>query len=134
MENCCEGDEGGVAKQPPEHRPKRLAKTADELATVTQSPQRRDARAALNPKSWAAAEVVCHLRDVEEGIQAATTSHTSAQRRQRYRHDSSWRASGHDRGRRRRFAAFGQPDTEDPPRQSRQTRARGRPVGKLDFG
>src|SRR5262245_54136363 len=85
---------------------------ADELATVTQSPQRRDARAALNPKSWAAAEVVCHLRDVEEGIQAATTSHTSAQRRQRYRHDSSWRASGHDRGRRRRFAAFGQPDTE----------------------
>src|SRR5262245_14324219 len=46
MENCCEGDDGGVAKQPPEHRPERLPNAADELATVTQSPQRRDARAA----------------------------------------------------------------------------------------
>src|SRR5262249_18750557 len=133
MENCCEGDGGGVAKQPPEHRPKRLAKTADELATVTQSPQRRDARAAPNPKSWAAAEVVCHLRDVEEGSR-------------RRRRATRLLKGGNDigtiqAGERVDMIAVGDDDSlrsdnqirKDPPRQSRQTRARRRPVGKLDF-
>jgi hypothetical protein len=54
------------ARQPREQRLKRLERTADELAAATRG--QTDAALSKRPdaKSWAAKEVVCHLRDAEE--------------------------------------------------------------------
>ena len=54
------------ATQPREQRMQRLTRTADELAAVIKG--QSDAALARRPdaKSWAAKEVVCHLRDTEE--------------------------------------------------------------------
>jgi len=56
------------AKQPREQRLKRLERTADELAAAIRG--QSDAVLARRPdaKNWAAKEVVCHLRDVEESF------------------------------------------------------------------
>jgi uncharacterized damage-inducible protein DinB len=54
------------AKQPIEDRLKRLTRTADELTAAIRG--RDDATLSRRPdgKNWAAKEVVCHLRDIEE--------------------------------------------------------------------
>jgi uncharacterized damage-inducible protein DinB len=54
------------AKQPHEQRIKRLERTADELTAALRG--QSDAALSKRPdaKSWAAKEVVCHLRDTEE--------------------------------------------------------------------
>jgi uncharacterized damage-inducible protein DinB len=54
------------AKQPRERRIERLTRTADELAAAIKG--QSDAVLSRRPdaKNWAAKEVVCHLRDVEE--------------------------------------------------------------------
>ena len=54
------------AKQPLEARMKRLTRTADDLAGAIRG--RDDAILSRRPdgKNWAAKEVVCHLRDIEE--------------------------------------------------------------------
>ncbi|MBI2491561.1 MAG: DinB family protein [Candidatus Rokubacteria bacterium] len=54
------------AKQPLADRLTRLGRTADELAAALRS--QSDAALSRRPdaKSWAAREVVCHLRDTEE--------------------------------------------------------------------
>ena len=54
------------AQQPIADRMKRLTRTADELAAAIRG--RDDATLSRRPdgKSWAAKEVVCHLRDIEE--------------------------------------------------------------------
>ena len=54
------------AKQPLEQRLARMSRTADELATAIRG--QSDAVLSRRPdeKNWAAKEVMCHLRDVEE--------------------------------------------------------------------
>ena len=54
------------AKQPVANRLERIARTADDLAAAVGG--RSDAVLSRRPdgKSWAAKEVVCHLRDLEE--------------------------------------------------------------------
>jgi uncharacterized damage-inducible protein DinB len=56
------------AKQPREARIQRLTRTADELAAAVKG--QSDAVLSRRPdeKNWAAKEVVCHLRDAEEGF------------------------------------------------------------------
>ena len=56
------------AKQPREQRMQRLTRTADELAAAIKG--QSDAVLSRRPdaKNWAAKEVVCHLRDVEEAF------------------------------------------------------------------
>jgi uncharacterized damage-inducible protein DinB len=56
------------AKRPREARLQRLARTADELAAAIAG--QSDAALSRRPdaKNWAAKEVVCHLRDVEESF------------------------------------------------------------------
>ncbi len=56
------------AKQPRAQRMQRLTRTADELAAATRG--QSDAALSRRPdaKNWAAKEVVCHLRDTEEGF------------------------------------------------------------------
>jgi DinB superfamily len=55
-----------VAKQPLEQRLGRMSRTAEDLATAI----RGQSEAALvrrpDSKNWAANEVICHLRDIEE--------------------------------------------------------------------
>lgn len=54
------------ARQPREERLKRLQRTPDELAAAVRG--QSDAALSRRPdaKNWAAKEIVCHLRDVEE--------------------------------------------------------------------
>ena len=56
------------AKQPREQRMHRLTRTADELTAAIKG--QSDAVLSRRPdaKNWAAKEVVCHLRDVEEAF------------------------------------------------------------------
>jgi len=56
------------AKQPRDARIQRLTRTADELAAAVKG--QSDAVLSRRPdeKNWAAKEVVCHLRDAEEGF------------------------------------------------------------------
>jgi uncharacterized damage-inducible protein DinB len=56
------------AKQPRDTRIQRLTRTADELAAAVKG--QSDAALSRRPdeKNWAAKEVVCHLRDAEEGF------------------------------------------------------------------
>jgi hypothetical protein len=58
------------AKQPIDARLQRLSRTADELVDAIAG--RTDAVLARRPdaKNWAAKEVICHLRDTEEGFLA----------------------------------------------------------------
>ena len=55
-----------VAKQPLEQRLGRMSRTADDLAAAIRS--QGDAVLTRRPdgKNWAANEVICHLRDIEE--------------------------------------------------------------------
>src|SRR5438094_348633 len=55
-----------VAKQPWEQRLGRMSRTADDLAAAIRG--QREAVLARRPdaKNWAANEVICHLRDIEE--------------------------------------------------------------------
>jgi hypothetical protein len=55
-----------VAKQPLEQRLGRMSRTADDLAAAIRS--RTDAVLIRRPdgKNWAANEIICHLRDIEE--------------------------------------------------------------------
>jgi len=56
------------AKQPREQRMHRLTRTADELTAAIKG--QSDAVLSRRPdaKNWAAKEVVCHLRDIEEAF------------------------------------------------------------------
>ncbi len=54
------------AKQPVAQRLSRLEHTADELAAALQGQPESTLARRPDPKSWAAKEVVCHLRDTEE--------------------------------------------------------------------
>jgi DinB superfamily len=56
------------AKQPREQRMKRLDRTADELAAIIRGQSETALARRPDPKNWAAKEVVCHLRDTEEGF------------------------------------------------------------------
>ena len=55
-----------VAKQPPEQKFARLARTADDLAAAIRG--QSDAALSKRPdaKNWSAKECICHLRDTEE--------------------------------------------------------------------
>jgi uncharacterized damage-inducible protein DinB len=58
------------ARQTPEQRLERAARTADELAAAIRG--KDDATVSKRPdtKNWAAKEVICHLRDAEEAFMA----------------------------------------------------------------
>jgi uncharacterized damage-inducible protein DinB len=58
------------AKQTPDERLARAARTADDLAAAVRG--RDDAAMSKRPdaKNWAAKEVICHLRDTEESFMA----------------------------------------------------------------
>lgn len=53
-------------KQPLEQRLQRMARAADEIATATHGRSDAELSRRPAPTSWAAKEVVCHLRDIEE--------------------------------------------------------------------
>jgi hypothetical protein len=54
------------AKQPFEKRVDRMSRTADELAAAIRGRSDGELSRRPDPKNWAAKEVICHLRDVEE--------------------------------------------------------------------
>ena len=56
------------AQQSREQRYTRLERTADELTTVIKGQSPAALAKRPDEKSWAAVEVVCHLRDAEEGF------------------------------------------------------------------
>lgn len=58
------------AKQAPDKRLERAARTADELAAAIRG--KDDAAVSKRPdgKNWSAKEVICHLRDAEEAFMA----------------------------------------------------------------
>ena len=56
------------AKQPKDDRMKRLERTADELAAAIKGHGGPELAKRPDEKNWAAVEVVCHLRDVEEAF------------------------------------------------------------------
>jgi hypothetical protein len=56
------------AKQPKDDRMKRLERTADELAATIKGNGGTELAKRPDEKNWAAVEVVCHLRDVEEAF------------------------------------------------------------------
>jgi hypothetical protein len=56
------------AKQPREQRMRRLERTADELAAAIRGQSETALARRPDPKNWAAKEIVCHLRDTEEGF------------------------------------------------------------------
>jgi uncharacterized damage-inducible protein DinB len=58
------------ARQPRELRLQRLARTADELATAIKGQSDSALTRRPQTQSWAAKEVVCHLRDSEEVFSA----------------------------------------------------------------
>jgi uncharacterized damage-inducible protein DinB len=58
------------AKQPVEQRLKRLERTADELAAAIRGHSDGALSRRPDPKSWAAKEALCHLRDTEENFMA----------------------------------------------------------------
>jgi hypothetical protein len=57
-----------VARQPLEQRRARLARTADDLAAVIHGQAEAVLARRPDATSWAATEVVCHLRDTEEMV------------------------------------------------------------------
>jgi uncharacterized protein with NAD-binding domain and iron-sulfur cluster len=56
------------AKQPMEQRMARLERTAGELAAAIKGQSAAALAKRPDAKSWAAVEVICHLRDVEEAF------------------------------------------------------------------
>ena len=56
------------AKQPLADRLKRLERTADELAAAIRGQSAAALTRRPDEKNWAAVEIVCHLRDTEEGF------------------------------------------------------------------
>ena len=54
------------AKQPREERLQRLTRTADQLSAAVKGQAESTLARRPDAKNWAAKEVVCHLRDVEE--------------------------------------------------------------------
>jgi len=56
------------AKQPIADRVKRLERTPDELAAAIKGQSATVLAKRPDEKNWAAVEVVCHLRDTEEGF------------------------------------------------------------------
>jgi hypothetical protein len=57
-------------KQPREQRMKRLERSADELAAALRGQSELALARRPDAKNWAAKEVVCHLRDIEETFMA----------------------------------------------------------------
>ena len=55
-----------VAKQPLEQRLGRMSRTADDLAAAIRSQSEAVLTRRPDGKNWAANEVICHLRDIEE--------------------------------------------------------------------
>jgi hypothetical protein len=55
-----------VARQPPEQRLGRMARTADDLAAAIRGQSEAVLVRRPDAKNWAAKEVICHLRDTEE--------------------------------------------------------------------
>ena len=55
-----------VAKQPLEQRLGRMSRTADDLAAAIRSQSEAALVRRPDAKNWAANEVICHLRDIEE--------------------------------------------------------------------
>ena len=55
-----------VAKQPREQRLDRLRRTADDLAAAIRGQSEAVLVRRPELKSWAAKEVICHLRDTED--------------------------------------------------------------------
>src|SRR6266850_15953 len=55
-----------VAKQPWEQRLGRMSHTAEDLAAAIRGQSEADLVRRPDAKNWAANEVVCHLRDIEE--------------------------------------------------------------------
>ena len=55
-----------VAKQPLEQRLGRMSRTADDLAAAIRSQSEAALVRRPDSKNWAANEVICHLRDIEE--------------------------------------------------------------------
>ena len=55
-----------VAKQPLEQRLGRMSRTADDLAAAIRSQSEAILTRRPDGKNWAANEVICHLRDIEE--------------------------------------------------------------------
>lgn len=58
------------AKQTPDKRLERAARTADELAAAIRGKDEAVLSKRPDAKSWAAKEVICHLRDTEESFMA----------------------------------------------------------------
>ncbi len=58
------------AKQTPEQRLARAARTADELAAAVRGKDAAAVSKRPDGKNWAAKEVICHLRDTEESFMA----------------------------------------------------------------
>jgi len=56
------------AKQPREQRMKRLERTADELGAAIRGQSESTLSRRPDTRNWAPKEVVCHLRDTEEGF------------------------------------------------------------------
>jgi hypothetical protein len=56
------------AKQPMDERLKRLERTADELAAAIRGHGAATLAKRPDESNWAAVEIVCHLRDVEEAF------------------------------------------------------------------
>ena len=55
-----------VAKQPLEQRLGRMSRTAEDLATAIRGQSEAALLRRPDSKNWAANEVICHLRDIEE--------------------------------------------------------------------
>jgi DinB superfamily len=55
-----------VARQPLEQRTARMARTAEDLASAIRGQSEAVLTQRPDDKNWAANEVICHLRDIEE--------------------------------------------------------------------
>jgi hypothetical protein len=55
-----------VAKQSPEHRLDRMSRPADDLAAAIHGQSEAALVRRSDGKNWAANEIICHLRDIEE--------------------------------------------------------------------
>jgi hypothetical protein len=55
-----------VAKQPAEQRLNRMSRTADDLSAAIRGQSETTLMRRPDSKNWAASEVICHLRDIEE--------------------------------------------------------------------
>jgi hypothetical protein len=110
------------AKQTPEQRLERMARTADDLENAVKSQSDTALSRRPDPKNWSAKECICHLRDTEEFLFSRIEQLTAmneptlfawtglspdrwAEERQYLRHDVS-EAIGHFRRRRGETLTF----------------------------